>query len=304
MPQNIYPFDAAGKNDSEFSFDPFTPLDQESFDFQSSKGSDMIQDEDLSAFTVEEIDDSDSATGEIFEPLREQNRENRAFVHEEDDENEIANNEQIEGLSTQTSNQLMMSRLAILRKTLTEVNEKISKALELIQDELSEGEGVSQKTQENFFDITGSIALSDPLVEQAPRIVLRPGDAGRDRVLEGVFDGENMVGSDGNQYAVPQNYASKSKLVEGDALKLTITDHGSFIYKQIGPVERTRLVGYLKRDEGTGWQCASKDSRRWRVLPASVTYFKGNSGDEVVLIVPRDYRSTWAAVENIIKLSS
>ncbi|HET7630020.1 MAG TPA: hypothetical protein VFK03_01460, partial [Candidatus Saccharimonadales bacterium] len=56
------------------------------------------------------------------------------------------------------------------------------------------------------------------------------------KVIEGVFDGQNMVGSDGKTYPVPANYASKSKLVQGDILKLTIADDGTFLYKQIGPV--------------------------------------------------------------------
>ena len=33
------------------------------------------------------------------------------------------------------------------------------------------------------------------------------------KIIEGVFDGQNMVGSDGKTYPVPANYASKSKLV-------------------------------------------------------------------------------------------
>ncbi|PIX89851.1 MAG: hypothetical protein COZ29_03005, partial [Candidatus Moranbacteria bacterium CG_4_10_14_3_um_filter_45_9] len=53
-------------------------------------------------------------------------------------------------------------------------------------------------------------------------------------VIEGAFDGQVMLGTDGKQYPVPANYASKSKLVEGDMLKLTITDNGAFLYKQIG----------------------------------------------------------------------
>ena len=32
-----------------------------------------------------------------------------------------------------------------------------------------------------------------------------------------------MIGPDGKNYPVPANYASKSKLIEGDILKLTIT---------------------------------------------------------------------------------
>src|ERR1043166_2113736 len=69
------------------------------------------------------------------------------------------------------------------------------------------------------------------------------------KVIEGVFDGQNMVGPDGKQYPVPANYASKSKLVEGDVLKLTIAEDGSFIYKQIGPVERRKILGSLVQDE-------------------------------------------------------
>ena len=51
------------------------------------------------------------------------------------------------------------------------------------------------------------------------------------KVVEGIFDGQKMAGPDGKEYPIPANYASKSKLVEGDILKLTIADDGSFIYK-------------------------------------------------------------------------
>ena len=69
------------------------------------------------------------------------------------------------------------------------------------------------------------------------------------KIIEGVFDGQNMIGPDKKQYPVPANYASKSKLVEGDVLKLTIAEDGSFIYKQIGPVERKKMLGILMVDD-------------------------------------------------------
>ncbi|HRN90640.1 MAG TPA: hypothetical protein PK543_03060, partial [Candidatus Saccharibacteria bacterium] len=65
------------------------------------------------------------------------------------------------------------------------------------------------------------------------------------KVIEGVFDGQKMAGPDGKEYPVPANYASKSKLVEGDIMKLTIADDGSFIYKQIGPTDRRQIIGTL-----------------------------------------------------------
>ncbi len=120
------------------------------------------------------------------------------------------------------------------------------------------------------------------------------------KIIEGVFDGENMIGPDGKQYNVPANYASKSKLVEGDILKLTITGSGTFIYKQIGPIDRLRKVGVLEKDS-EGRFFVNAENKKWRVLPASVTYFKGRVGDETVILIPRTGESKWAAVENIVR---
>lgn len=116
------------------------------------------------------------------------------------------------------------------------------------------------------------------------------------KVIEGVFDGQNMVGSDGKTYPVPANYASKSKLVQGDILKLTIADDGAFMYKQIGPIPRKQVVGVLKQENGHYY--VSVGSKDYRVLLASVTYFKAKPGDQVSVNVPEDdTHAEWAALE-------
>lgn len=120
-------------------------------------------------------------------------------------------------------------------------------------------------------------------------------------IVEGIFNGQIMIGPDGKQYSVPANYASKSKLVEGDILKLTIDRSGAFIYKQISPVDRARLVGRLVKDKNLGEYVVLAGDKIYRILMASVTYFKGEEGDEAVILVPKDHDSTWAAIENIIK---
>lgn len=119
-------------------------------------------------------------------------------------------------------------------------------------------------------------------------------------VIEGVFDGSSMIGADKKVYPVPANYASKSKLVEGDTLKLTVVDDGSFIYKQIGPVERKHVRGTLGKD-ARGDYFVDVDGQQFKVLLASVTYFKGVMGDECTLVVPGSGEATWGAIENIIK---
>ena len=120
-------------------------------------------------------------------------------------------------------------------------------------------------------------------------------------IIEGIFNGQIMIGPDGKQYSVPANYASKSKLVEGDILKLTIDNNGAFIFKQISPVERQRLVGHLVKEQESGDFVVLAGDKIFKVLLASVTYFKGDEGDEVVILVPKDVDSQWAAIENIIK---
>src|ERR1700722_18099103 len=116
------------------------------------------------------------------------------------------------------------------------------------------------------------------------------------KVIEGVFDGQNMVGSDGKTYPVPANYASKSKLVQGDILKLTIAEDGAFLYKQIGPIPRKQVVGTLILESGHYF--VDVNGKKLRVLLASVTYFKAKPGDQVSVNVPEDDSTAeWAALE-------
>ncbi len=118
------------------------------------------------------------------------------------------------------------------------------------------------------------------------------------KIIEGHFDGQNMIGPDGKTYPVPANYASKSKLIEGDTLKLTIATDGSFIYKQIGPIERKKLIARIELDNGQ--YVAVVGDNHYKVLYASVTYFKAQPGDEVTIVLPMSGEANWAAIEAVI----
>lgn len=118
------------------------------------------------------------------------------------------------------------------------------------------------------------------------------------KVIEGIFDGQNMVDANGQTYPVPANYASKSKLVEGDGMKLTITDEGKFIYKQIAPIERRTIVGVLIQEDGQYKVLA--DGKAFRVLLASVTFYRAEVGDQVTILLPEDGEAKWGAIEAVI----
>ena len=129
----------------------------------------------------------------------------------------------------------------------------------------------------------------------------REGEDAYGRVTEGVFDGASMVGNDGQAYPVPPNYASKSKLVEGDVLKLSIRPDGAFVFKQVRPVERKRVTGIVAFDPSTDSYLVTASGAVYKVLTASITFYRAEPGDEAVVLVPKGAKAVWAAVENVMK---
>lgn len=149
--------------------------------------------------------------------------------------------------------------------------------------------------QEAETNLAAAKELLISLVGDDSEMTMHTKDENIGKVIEGVFDGQNMVGSDAKTYPVPANYASKSKLVQGDILKLTIAEDGAFLYKQIGPIPRKQIVGVLTQKEGH--YVVTVGEQEFRVLLASVTYFKAKPGDQVSINVPEDGPAEWAALE-------
>ncbi len=170
--------------------------------------------------------------------------------------------------------------------------------LALIAQMIDSAEKNIQSARQLLREIMGGQMPKTPSFGSEKAMVFGVSEGGK--IIEGTFDGQNMIGPDKKQYPVPANYASKSKLIEGDVLKLTIADDGSFIYKQIGPIERRKMLGILTVDEKGDFRVLA-EGKPYKVLLASLTYFKAESGDEVTIIVPKDSDSAFAAVENVIK---
>lgn len=123
------------------------------------------------------------------------------------------------------------------------------------------------------------------------------------KVVHGAFNGVGMTDESGMEYPVPANYASKSKIVVGDKMKLTILPDGKFVYKQIGPVPRRNILGPLIYDEGQ-YKVLSH-GREYSVLTASVTFHKASVGDEVSILLPEGADTNWGAFDAVIpKLES
>ncbi len=172
-----------------------------------------------------------------------------------------------------------------------ELISKINESLVNAKSSISASERWLEKLTKNMGINTSEIKLTTKTISTNE-------DSQDSKIIEGVFDGQNMIDSEGSQYPVPTNYASKSKLVEGDILKLTIAENGAFIFKQIELVPRDLKVGHLVMD-GSQYQVLV-DNHTYNVLYASVTFFRANVGDQVTIIVPQNKHSKWAAIENVI----
>src|SRR6185436_20615207 len=134
----------------------------------------------------------------------------------------------------------------------------------LIAQMIESAEKNIQSAKQLLREMMGGSAPSNSEIMKKAQ-VLSVSEGGK--IIEGVFDGQNMIGPDSKQYPVPANYASKSKLVEGDVLKLTIADDGSFIYKQIAPVERRKVLGLLILDDKGDYQVVA-EGKPYKVLLA------------------------------------
>ena len=119
-----------------------------------------------------------------------------------------------------------------------------------------------------------------------------------DKVVEWVFTGDSMLGPDGAVYPVPQNYSSKSLLVQGSRLKATIESHGGIKYKIIEEIPFETSVGIVTKN-GDKYEITT-DTKTYRVLMAAITFHKCSIGDTVSIRTPKWKDATYAVIESII----
>ncbi len=118
------------------------------------------------------------------------------------------------------------------------------------------------------------------------------------KIVEWVFTWEEMLWSDWNKYPVPANYSSKSKLVQWDKLKVTITPNGKMLYKQIAPINRSFVTGLVVKEKDKFQVVA--DWKTYDLLTAAVTHFKANIWDTVTVIIPEWKDATFAAIDLVV----
>lgn len=183
-------------------------------------------------------------------------------------------------------------QLAALEEVLAHVENEVSRARRLLTQ--LQWKTDKQRTDEDAANIKTHENATNNLMSYDE-------DNGDVKVIEWVYDGYFMIGADKKKYPVPMNYSSKSKLIPGDVLKLRVMPDGKLIYKLIGQADRTFIKATLSKAEETGkFTAISDDGKVYFLNQAAVTYFKGNTGDEMSIIVNADWIGNFAAIEALI----
>lgn len=122
--------------------------------------------------------------------------------------------------------------------------------------------------------------------------------SGDEKIVEWVFTGDSMLGPDGAVYPVPQNYSSKSLLVQWSRLKATIDNNDGIKYKIIEEIPFDTSLGIVTKN----WEKyeITTDTKTYRVLMAAITFHKCSIGDTVSIRTPKWKDGTYAVIESII----
>lgn len=187
------------------------------------------------------------------------------------------------------------ARLKVIEHTLVELQKYLETVIGLVREELHD---VSEPPRPPLPDSIDEIIVDsgyDDIISEERQI--------HDQEIRGIFTGDTIRTDEGSEFAVPANYASKSRLVQGDILIVHTGPDGRHIFKQAGPIKRRWTKGILEQDQSSRIFYARCPEGRLRVLAASVSYFKGVAGDTVSCMIPAKGLCLWAAVERITKSS-
>lgn len=120
------------------------------------------------------------------------------------------------------------------------------------------------------------------------------------KVIEWIYDWYFMNWSDEKKYPVPMNYASKTKLIPWDVLKLKIMEDWKLVYKLIWAASKKYIKWTLSKTDDNKFVAISDEWHTYLLNQAAVTFFKWKPGDEMSIIINWDKEYDYAAIETII----
>lgn len=150
---------------------------------------------------------------------------------------------------------------------------------------------MSKKTQNDIQRINQALSAAISSINLA-KSLLKDIDGTSSRIdtreidgIVGVFDGKDLVTESGERLEVPINYASKSKIVFGDTLKM-VEDDGKKLFKQIERVKRLTKTGIISKQGGE--MVVVTGDGTYKILQVAVEFYKLTESGQVQVLVPEN----------------
>ncbi len=175
---------------------------------------------------------------------------------------------------------------------LNKVISAIGGLLENIENDIRRVRILLQRIQDGSYKTD----IDENELKQISSSLLSYENPGQGQIVEWVYDWLYMLGSDNKKYPVPLNYASKSKLISWDILKLTILPNWKLMYKLIQPAPRTYIKATLSKTDNE-FLAIWDNWKTYKLNPAAVTYFDLKIGDEMSIIINSEWKGEYAAIE-------
>lgn len=170
-----------------------------------------------------------------------------------------------------------------------------TKQIQALRDLIQSAESAIRSAKKILVDLAGETPVAAFDIDDSG---IKSYRAGSSKIVEGIFTGDSMLGPDGSVYPVPQNYSSKSLLVQWSRLKATIEEQGGIKYKIIEEIPYETDLGIVTRN-GEKYEITT-DSKTYKVLMAAITFHKCEIGDTVSIRTPRGKDATYAVIESVI----
>jgi hypothetical protein len=179
--------------------------------------------------------------------------------------------------------------------------ESILSLIEIAETNLKNAKAIAQQLIGDKTNKSGYQQASTPLS------INKSSDEDRAlEVVEGYFNGESMIGDNGQNYIVPPNYASKTQLVVGDRMKWILTPERE-VFKLIQPAPRERVTGTFGIEGDNYVVLVNQYPNPIKILKASATFAIKNLGlqigDEVAVFIAKESTPTWGAFSSVVKNS-
>jgi hypothetical protein len=109
------------------------------------------------------------------------------------------------------------------------------------------------------------------------------------------YNGDSIIDDQGVIYPINKNYASKSRLIDGDVLIMRTDSQGGIYYKLSKPVPRKTVIADIK--ETNGQYIAIYNNKSYKILTAASNFYELYNNCQAMIVISITEDNKWCAID-------